>query len=92
MFGVGIHDVNCDQRLVSDATNPIYIGTDKMVEVVLLPSSPVHPEDEDEGYERYKKKMYGVGASNTNPKRIIIIYFSGTRLKRDRRTAVLPII
>lgn len=77
MFGVGIHDVNCDQRLVLDATNPIYIGTNKQVEVVLLPGGPVHPrEDEDEGYE---EEMHGVGASNTNPKRIIIIYFSGNR-------------
>jgi len=79
VFGVGIHDVNCDRRLVLDATNPIYIGTDKKVEAVLLPSAPVHPEDEDEGYERYEEEMYGVGASNTNPKRIIIIYFSGNR-------------
>lgn len=54
MFGVGIHDVNCDRRLVLDATNPIYIGTRKKVEVVLLPSASIYLEDEDEGYERYE--------------------------------------
>lgn len=77
MFGVGIHDLNCDRRLVLDATNPIYIGMAKKVEVVLLHSAPVHPEDEDEGYERCEEEMYGVGGSNTNPKRIIIIIYSG---------------